>query len=76
MSSTAGDEGQGGRFGAKEVRILELPLAPIVYRLSPNSHELELARNLKLGPMIGNDVHQFLLKYEPSQPHGGAVTKA
>ena len=27
----------------------------------------------KLGPMIGNDVHQLLLKYEPSQPLGGTV---
>ena len=30
----------------------------------------------KLDPMIGNDVHQLLLKYEPSQPDGGAVIKA
>ena len=48
----------------------------VVCRLSSNSRELEWARNLKLGPMIGNDVHQLLLKYEPSQPDGGAVTKA
>ena len=48
----------------------------VVCRLSSNSRELEWARNLKLGPMIGNDVHQLLLKYEPSQPHGSAVTKA
>ena len=32
-------------------------------------------RNLKLGLMSGNDVHQLLLKYEPSQPDGGAVSK-
>ena len=25
--------------------------------------------------MIGNDVHQLLSKYEPSQPDGGAVIK-
>ena len=30
----------------------------------------------KLGPMIGNDVYQLLLKYEHSQPDGGAITKA
>ena len=29
MPSTAGDEGQGGRFGAKEVRTHGLPLAAI-----------------------------------------------
>ena len=29
MSSTAGDEGQSGRFGAKEVRTRGLPLAAI-----------------------------------------------
>ena len=49
----------------------------IIRVLTPkNSRELEWARNLKLGPMIRNDVHQLLLKYEPSQPDGGAVTKA
>ena len=48
----------------------------VVCRLSSNSRELELARNLKLDWMIGNDVHQRLLKYEPSQPDGGAVIKA
>ena len=29
MSSTAGDEGQGGQLGAKEVRTRGLPLAAI-----------------------------------------------
>ena len=34
MSSTAGDEGQGGRFGAKEeVRSRRLPLAVIFFSL-------------------------------------------
>ena len=47
----------------------------VVCCLSPNSCELEWARNLKLGPKIGNDVHQLLLKYEPHQPDGGAVIK-
>ena len=31
MSSTAGDEGQGGRFGAKEIRTRRLPLAAIFH---------------------------------------------
>ena len=34
----------------------------VVCRLSSNSRELERARNLKLGPTIGNDVHQLLLE--------------
>ena len=29
MSSTTGDEGQGGRFGAKEVRTRRLPLVAV-----------------------------------------------
>lgn len=29
MSSSVGDEGQGGRFRSKEVRICRLPLAPV-----------------------------------------------
>ena len=37
--------------------------------------ELEWAMYFKIGPMIGNDVHQLLLKYEPRQPDGGAVIK-
>ena len=48
----------------------------VVDYLSSYSREVEWARNLKLGPMIGNDVHQLLLKYKPSLPDGGAVTKA
>ena len=49
----------------------------IIRVLTPeNSRELEWARSLKLGPIIRNDVHQLLLKHEPCQPHGGAVTKA
>ena len=48
----------------------------VVCLLSSNSRELEWTRNLKLGPMIGNDVHQLFLKDEHSQPDGGAVTKA
>ena len=31
MSSTVGDQGQGGRFGAKEVRTRRLLLAAIFY---------------------------------------------
>ena len=31
MSSTVGDEGQGGQFGAKEVRTRRLPLAAIFH---------------------------------------------
>ena len=60
-------------------KYLSSGIVPIYYFYllsNSNSCELEWARNLKHGPMIGNDVHQRLLKYEPSQPDGGAVTKA
>ena len=35
MSSTVGDEGQGGQFGGKEVRTCRLPFAAIFRVLTP-----------------------------------------
>ena len=58
------------------LRLYLLLLFFVVCRLSLNSRELEYARKSGFGPWIGNDVHQLLLKYEPSWPHGGAVIKA
>ena len=34
-----------------------------------------MGQKLETWPSDWNDMHQLLLKYEPSQPHGGAVIK-
>lgn len=66
MSSTAGDEGQGGRVGAKEVRTYGLLVAAIficvlhsecILSENPGSFHLLLKRG---GARIGFDLHMSM----------------
>lgn len=45
-------------------------------RCGSDCYELERGRNMKLGPITGNDVQVHPKKHDPSQPDGGAVIKA
>ena len=37
---------------------------------------MEWDRNMKLGPITGNDVQILLKEYDSNRPHGGAVINA